>query len=65
MGMITDKFAFSWCKEIVILIKFGFSYYQHWRQKKRDLRHLSELPDYLLDDIGLDQRIVQKEKERG
>ncbi|WP_036758416.1 DUF1127 domain-containing protein [Photobacterium halotolerans] len=61
MGITTDKLAFAGSKEMVSWIKSGFSYYRRWRQRERDLRHLSELPDYLLDDIGLDQNIIDAE----
>ncbi|MBD8515106.1 DUF1127 domain-containing protein [Photobacterium sp. WH77] len=59
--MTTYKLAFTASREVVNMIKSGFSYYRRWRQRERDLRHLSELPDYLLDDIGLDQNIVDAE----
>jgi len=30
-----------------------YSNLQSWRQQRRDIAHLHELPDYLLEDIGL------------
>lgn len=61
MGITTEKLAFIGRKDMVSLIKSGFSAYRRWRQRERDLRHLSDLPDYLLDDIGLDRHIVEAE----
>ncbi|WP_120512756.1 DUF1127 domain-containing protein [Photobacterium salinisoli] len=64
MGITTYNFVFTGSTKVMGMIKSGFSSYRRWRQRERDLRHLSELPDYLLDDIGLDQRIVEQERRK-
>jgi len=61
MGITTYNFVFTGSTKVMGMIKSGFSAYRRWRQRERDLRHLSELPDYLLDDIGLDRHIVEAE----
>lgn len=43
-------------KKILLLIK-------HWRQKSVTKRHLRDLSDYLLDDIGIDKRLSDKETD--
>lgn len=54
---IQDQPLVSIGKNILLTIK-------RWHQNSVTRRHLKDLPDYLLDDIGLDKRIAKKETEK-
>jgi uncharacterized protein YjiS (DUF1127 family) len=45
-------------------IKKIYSLIRRWRQNARTRHQLSELPDYLLDDIGVVRQQAQKEARK-
>ncbi|MDW6093690.1 DUF1127 domain-containing protein [Vibrio rhizosphaerae] len=53
---LIDTYRF-WIKNIYSLIK-------RWRQNHQTRRQLSELPEHLLDDIGLSREDAQKECQK-
>lgn len=51
-----------------LLAKPSSGFLRHWqerRARRRQLRHLEELPDYLLRDIGLDHLTRSERRRRG
>ena len=46
------------------LVQFIFSKLSIWRKNYRTRRHLAELPEHLLDDIGYSEREVRKEIDK-
>ncbi len=54
---IQDQPSLSLGKNILLIIK-------RWHQKSVTRRHLRDLPDYLLDDIGIDKQLAKKEADK-
>ncbi|WP_429767638.1 DUF1127 domain-containing protein [Vibrio kagoshimensis] len=46
------------------LVKKFYTYFLKWRQNSRTRKALSELPDYLLEDIGVTKLEANKESSR-
>ncbi|NOH97347.1 DUF1127 domain-containing protein [Vibrio sp. 99-70-13A1] len=46
------------------LVKKFYSYFLKWRQNSKTRKDLSELPDYLLEDIGVSKVEANKESSR-
>ncbi|MFH0270224.1 MULTISPECIES: DUF1127 domain-containing protein [Vibrio] len=46
------------------LVQYIFSKLVVWRKNYRTRRHLSDLPEHLLDDIGYNESEVQKEIQK-
>jgi len=54
---VQDQPPLSLGKNILLTIK-------RWHQNSVTRRHLKDLPDYLLDDLGIDKQLAKKETDK-
>ncbi|MGY2572424.1 DUF1127 domain-containing protein [Vibrio sp. C8] len=54
---IQDQPPLSLGKDILLTIK-------RWHQNSVTRRHLKDLPDYLLDDLGINKQLAKKETDK-
>ncbi len=54
---VQDQPPLSISKNILLTIK-------RWQQNSVTRKHLKDLPDYLLDDIGIDKQLAKKEMNK-
>ncbi len=47
-----------------IIIKNIFTKLVQWRSQSRSRKHLADLPDHLLNDVGLTKEQARRESER-
>jgi uncharacterized protein YjiS (DUF1127 family) len=46
------------------LVMLAIETFESWQDRRRQRRHLAELPDYLLKDIGLSLADVERETSK-
>lgn len=46
--------VFPTVKQVVNSVKRGLSLLKSWRKQRRNLQYLSDIPEHLRDDLGLD-----------
>ncbi len=54
---VQDQPLLSIGKNILLTVK-------RWHQNSVTRKHLKDLPDYLLDDIGIDKQLAKKETNK-
>ena len=64
MEMTTKRNADLLLPSSTTLVKKFYSYFFRWRQNSKTRKALSELPDYLLEDIGVTKLEANKESSR-